>query len=500
MLNLTESWKAAYAEYLKEDELALNNEIDNFLEEIITAQNETQKSFNMLQEYYSIYAQSEGVTLTEDEDGNNEAKAGTGGTVNNKGEVEKKDNTDNKKDEKEKMPISAINIFSGFIKDASILKDGEYKPVGTVEVEKMQDMKFPKNIIFFITQILKWIRNVVIYFIEKVLNIFRRLFHRPELDLNPSALKLSFEKSKKIDTLATPLNKRTVGPIQAYTIDNSSLEQLTESENLEEGILSGIASELGMVKNAAPQKDQRVVVTIDVSKDLMNLKESIDHFFKLFDNAYGGNNENLFDTEDLKLILEIFKDTMSNLKTGDAKVYSYEGGVAVSVSPINRDRVKETLVNTNININRLKEAYMQTANKIGSISRLINSKEMMLIANSGVDYKLLSSATYTQLKKIVDIMPAREKNAKKLESNMEKLKKKYEDLIKDLTKMQSLAPGLSNVQFNSTYERKVNDLLVSAKYMTDVVTLRLSGLAMYIKSFNDVRGMVKMLIGTTGKL
>ena len=63
---------------------------------------------------------------------------------------------------------------------------------------------------FFIAQILRWIKNVVLYFISKFMNIIRRLLNKPEKELDPETLKLSFNRIKALE------NVRVLGPLRKY--------------------------------------------------------------------------------------------------------------------------------------------------------------------------------------------------------------------------------------------------------------------------------------------
>ena len=65
-----------------------------------------------------------------------------------------------------------------------------------------------------------------------------------------------------------------------------------------------------------------VVISLDVTKDVVSLKEYCRHFFDLFDNAFGSNNEFLFGTEDVEMLLRAFETMRKNLESGKMSMFS----------------------------------------------------------------------------------------------------------------------------------------------------------------------------------
>lgn len=97
-------------------------------------------------------------------------------------------------------------------------------------------------------------------------------------------------------------------------------------------------------------------------------------------------------------------------------------------------------------------------------------------------------------------LPVRLKEAEKMGKELDKVKRQYEELTKRLSATQRSVMSLSNITYNTVYARRLNDLFVSARYMTDIVTLRLSGLALYIKELKDVRDVLTQLNGINKNL
>ena len=54
MFNLSEEWKRAYAEFLKEDEAQFNEDVDSLLVELTESQTEIEKGFDIVSSYYSL--------------------------------------------------------------------------------------------------------------------------------------------------------------------------------------------------------------------------------------------------------------------------------------------------------------------------------------------------------------------------------------------------------------------------------------------------------------
>lgn len=356
-------------------------------------------------------------------------------------------------------------------------------------------MKFPKNIIFFIKSLISWIGRVILYLIEKFKNLLRRLLGDAPKDLDPKKLQLKLTKVKEVEGLATNRNELGRKPIGVIQVDPSNFEVINTT--LREGVFDSIATELGIIKksdvSSGDVKTTPVLVSVDLSRDLMSIRELMQRFYELFDNAYGSNNEHLFQTDDLELILQIFNDTIKRVKDGSSTVYAY-GGSAVEIDQINSDRISENLKLTNTNITNLKSAYVQTADKIKDIMKIIQSKELLMVNSLGSSYKMLSSGTYQQLIQMAATIPVRLKEAQELEKALGKLKSQYDALAKQLAATQRNILAIGNVQYDTIYNRKMVELFRAASSMRDIVTLRLSGIGLYIKELKDVQDVMTMLV------
>ena len=502
MFNLSEEWKRAYAEFLKEDEAQFNEDVDSLLVELTESQTEIEKGFDIVSSYYSLCC------LTEE---------GPLGTVTqNKSwkEAEKEDRESSKSDSKpmkdaDRTVNDIVLQISKFNRDGDI----DYEAASRNSIESIGDMKFPKNVIFFIAQILRWIKNVVLYFISKFMNIIRRLLNKPEKELDPETLKLSFNRIKTLENSSKLAKAGKAGDVVSVRVLNpDAVEKVGLTEGITDVISNLVNSTVDAfkgpeksdtkVKNSAEPangKNAPIMITVDLSKDMLSLKELVQHFYDLFDNAYGSNNEKLFEADDLKSILEVFKNTLNTLQTGELNVYAVNGS-SVELSAVNSSRVKDNLTLTNTNINALKEAYMQTGAKIKDLTRIMSSKEMLMIADMGTTYSALTTSTLTQLQNILKTIDPRMKQAGKMEKDMMKVQKQYEKLVDQLSGLQRSFASVSNISYDTIYNRKMIELLNSAKMMSQVVTLRLVGLGLYIKEMSEVRDALGMLASLNGNI
>lgn len=467
MFSLSEQLKEAYKEYLLEEYQKDQEECDKILNTLTENNEEIKEAFTVLDEYFKLYALSEGVLLEDAELGNYD---------------------------KEKVN----DILKSVIKltKPEDLKGFDYKADTTYEVQTIADMKFPQNLVFFLQQLVKWVKNVVLFFIEKFKNLVRMLMGDSVSKIDYDKFKFNLAKVKKIENLTNTIsvddNKNAV--VSAKKVTAGDLELLREDEELiqlSEGITDSILVKAPLEK-VNPEKE-KVVVTIDLSRDIESLKILMQHFYDLFDRAYGSFNEKFFDTEDLELILKIFADTLKRIKTGDPAREIALGGRTAEVEAISAARVKENLITTRDNVEKLKAAYVGTSDKIKDIAKIINSKELIALSDMGVPYKMLTFATLKQMEPMMKTIPARIKEATGLEKKLEKTKKEYEKLVSALSAMQHSVVTISNITYDTVYGRKINELFVAARYMSDIITLRLSALGLYIKELKDISVLLKQL-------
>lgn len=474
MLNLSEAWREAYSKYLEESMEQFNNEVDSLFEELSSAHKDVQNGFKLVENYFEMYNLYEQINLDE------VGSAGAGLYING---------SEQKPESSEQIVKSLGDIYLDLMKNDK-LKDKSsaqgYTPTATVTVQSVSDMKFPGNIIFFIKQLMSWIVNIVLYFVEKFKNIIRRLLgdHDSVSKIDMEKLKLNLTSAKKLDTISTTMK---IGKSN----DVVSARKVSDADFM---LLEGLTDFI-IKKDEPNPKTERVIVTLDLSRDVESLRLMVQHFYDLFDGAYGSFNEKLFDNTDLKLVLDLFADTIKRLKSGDPAREISISGNAYEVEGVNPSRIKENLILTNGNVEKLKNAYVQTAAKIKDISKILNNKQLLMLTDLGVEYKMLTASTLKPMIGILETIPARLKEAAKMEKALEKTKKEYDVLVKKLSDSQRALVSISNITYSTAYSRRMNDLFVAARYMTDIVTLRLSALGLYIKELKDVRDVLVQLNG-----
>ena len=401
-------------------------------------------------------------------------------------------------------------------------QDMTYKPlVGFSEVTKMREMKFPSNIIFFITQFVKWIKNNVLNFIDKFSNIVRSLLglETGKRKFNKDDLKLKLEKTRAIET------KYVIGDQDVYRRDDDVIDFLSGEERYSSKVKPvsllnipydevkrlGLTEELNIFKNielltegsfnskefdgGAHGSDAVNVIKLDTTKDLFALKQSLDHFFELFDSSYGSNDEKLFSIDDLEIMLKMFENTLKLLQNGANTDSALEirGELTFTGDAINATRLKDNLLRTKINTDNLKAAYVVTNKQINQIAQIIMNKNLLGASQMGVQYAFLSASTYETMIQILEIIDARLKEAKDMEKKLNKMKTAYVKLTNALDAKRAKLNTLSGLTYTTIIQRKINELYDGARYMTQTVQLRLNTLALYISELNDTRAILKNL-------
>ena len=472
MFNLTESFKKEYELFLVEEE---EKENKDFFFSLREAQKEAEDGFALIESYFSAINEE-----------NNE----------NKIDVKNENKIDVKK------TIALLSRLSSPSEEVS-----NYSPTPTFEIVKtIGDLKFPKNIIFFIKQLLSWIKNVVIYFFKKFTNFARKLLGMKEEELDKDVIKLrnliqKVEKKESIDFF--PLKNQKTKTIRAYNLGaenfrdfESQINNIFEGENAKENgiILKEFQGSSAANQFANKPSTTNVIVSIDLSNDLLSLQELLQHFFDLFDNSYGSNNEYLFGVDDLKLFLTLFKQSFSDLSSGRMPTYEI-GGVTSEAEMIDANRIKDNLIRTNLNVTQLKDAFVKTGDKLEDIARIVANKQLIGATNMGVSYKFYSGATYELMLSLIEKLKPRLKEAKTLENSLKKMQESYTKITKELEKLSSamLVSPYSSITYTSVYQRKISNLVLSAKYMTQTVVLRLSTLSIYIKEISDILEIIRNL-------
>lgn len=526
--NLNEAFDKVFELSLQEK---LNEDIDDLCEMFNNENNDFLDTITILQEALLLEFKEGDGSRPEDEDKDDDKKKTTTG----KKDDDKLDKLSNELDSDHLNTISNIysqamaqydkmtkNISDKAMEKRIADQDMTYKPlIGFSEVTKMREMKFPSNIIFFITQFVKWIKNNVLNFIDKFSNIVRSLLglETGKRKFNKDDLKLKLEKTRAIET------KYVIGDQDVYRKDDDVIDFLSGEERYSSKVKPvsllnlpydevkrlGLTEELNIFKNiellsegsfnskefdyGAHGTDSVNVIKLDTTKDLFALKQSLDHFFELFDSSYGSNDEKLFSIDDLEIMLKMFENTLKLLQNGANTDSALEirGELTFTGDAINATRLKDNLLRTKINTDNLKAAYVVTNKQINQIAQIIMNKNLLGASQMGVQYAFLSASTYETMIQILEIIDARLKEAKDMEKKLNKMKTAYVKLTNALDAKRAKLNTLSGLTYTTIIQRKINELYDGARYMTQTVQLRLNTLALYISELNDTRAILKNL-------
>jgi hypothetical protein len=468
MFNLNEAFKEGYEQYLREE--AENNFVDAF-EALEESQKEAEKSFEIIRNYFDLYALSEGLLEVEG--------------LEPQSVIEKREKKD--KDVLLSGSYDSIKNLIGLLGDTE--KRADYTPaIGNVTLQKITEMRFPQNIIFFLQSLISWLTNLVRKFISFFTNGVQRLFGlEPAKDFSGD-LKLNLAKAKAIESIAMPVSyskSATPKAATAVSFDMSAVEKVRDLFNfrINESVLNEYEDN---VETENKKEKQLIGLKIDISKDMENLHQQLVHFLDLFDNAYGSNQEHLFETEDLQLLLELFKATMEAIAEGRVPTFALQGKLT-ELETINKDRLKDNLIRTKINTENLKKAYIDTQQKIISTLQIISQKQLFAAEGLGVSFRFYSAATYVQMEKILDVLNPRIKDAERLEKRLTKMGQIFDKVIIELGKQRSSIANFGPVTYTSVYQRKVNDLFDASRYVSQTITLRMATLGLYIRQLKDVK-------------
>lgn len=390
-----------------------------------------------------------------------------------------------------------------------------YQPVAGFAVEqKIGDLPFPQNIIQFVKKIIEWIKNLILFAIKGIRNLIKGLFggasdsEKEEVQDLKNKLKLSFKKTQNFKVMGTPVvidKNRATGSqrnvvISARAMDFSDVKKLEgfNESSLNEftftiGKSSESKSDSGFKTTSQPSGESKgIVISLDVTKDVVTLKEYCKHFFDLFDNAFGSNNEFLFGTDDVEMLLRAFETMRKDIESGRAQAFAVGSG-KISNSLIDADKMRAVAVNTNINTKKLTEAYSQTFNKITEILRTIQAKTFMQTSDYGISAKLLAHNTVGALLDITDAIEPRIKNATKVDKELHKIQNLYENLVQKLQKHTSVLGSYGDITLVSSYQQDMKNLFDSARYTSQVISMRISALGLYLKQLKDLKNMLDIL-------
>jgi len=484
MFNLTESFKKEYETSLNEK--LLKEDYSNSLKEFEEAQKYSEQGFEVITEYFSYFKnlQEKDPTGTPPGDGRG-------------------DTTKKKEDKSITDTISQVfNFISKGEDPRSTISD--YEPaVGHVTMKSITDMRFPENIIFFFQQLVSWIVNLVKKFISFFTNSIQRLFQLPEGAKFEDEIKLNLQKAKKIESIAMPLSYRksyetqgnmpkAVSMVSFMPEDYEKVRSLI-MEDVQLSEADPVRSTLQLpAKKINPEFNegkQIIAIDINISKEMEGIDQLLQYFLELFDNSYGSNREHLFGTEDLEMLLEIFRETIKNIL--DAKVStSAVSGKMISMELLSADRLKDNLIRTKVNTDNLKKVYVQIEQAISNMLSVLQHKQLVAAENLGVNFRFYSASTYIQMSKILEAIKPRIKQAEQMEKDLKKMRDVFDKIVVQLAKQRRILLGVGQLSFSSVIEKKVEELFNASRYVSQTISLRLATLGLFIRQIKEIREAV----------
>jgi len=483
MFNLTESFKKEYESSL--NERILKEDYSNSLKEFEDAQKYAEEGFDVINEYFSYFGR-----LTETPTG---SKPG--------------ETPEDKKNQKSVTDtISQVfNFISRGEDPRSTIND--YEPaIGHVKMQSITDMRFPENIIFFFQQLISWIVNLVKKFISFFTNAVQRLFGLPQGAKFEDEIRLELQKSKKIESIAMPLSfkkdyetqrnmPKAVSMVQFAPEDYEKIRSL-----ISEGVQLSEADPRDQVRSTLDlparktnpefnEGRQTIAIDINISKEMEGIQQLLQYFLDLFDNSYGSNREHLFGTEDLEMLLEIFKTTIKDMLSGNVSTTAIAGKMT-SLDLLSADKLKDNLIRTKVNTDNLKKVYVQIEQSISNMLAVLQHKQLVATENLGINFRFYSASTYVQMIKILDALKPRIKQAEQMEKDLKKMRDVFDKIVVQLGKQRQILLGVGQISYSSLAQKKVEELFNSARYVNQTISLRLATLGLFIRQIKEIREAV----------
>jgi hypothetical protein len=516
--NLTESFRQQYKVYLEERQS--KEDYSKALEEFESAQRNADAGFDVINEYFQYYSDKQ---LLKEQVLNEDPPTGgrPGASAPDGSEKDKKEKKEDKlrkledrgSDINNKVAQTINTVFdmvrniSDETKDARARID-DYEPVvGHVKVEKISEMKFPENVIFFFQQLISWVVNVIKKFISFFTTAIQRFFNIPQAKEYDADINLNLQRAKKIESLAMPLSYSkeygTKGNMpKAVTLLGfepsayekvRSLFSLSEASKINEvegdvdtNKFSRDASIGGGFKAEPRESKQVIAIDINISKEMEGIQQLLQHFLDLFDNAYGSNREKLFGTEDLEMLLELFRKTIAELTKGTVSTTAIAGKLT-SMELLDSGKLKDNMVRTKVNTDNLKRVYIQIEQSISNMLAILSHKQLVALENLGSGYRFYSASTYIQMIKILDAIKPRIKQSEEMERDLKKMKEVFDKIVIQLGKQRQALVGYGEITYTSVYQRRINDLFEGARFVSQTISLRLATLGLFIRQIKDVR-------------
>lgn len=352
------------------------------------------------------------------------------------------------------------------------------------------------NVRSFLGVVIEFVKNLITRFIEWLKKVFSSVvgltYTEPEKKADISFTSLM---SKANDAQKLKYSFSSFGGTGYVDLGDSKVRNVLgiADEKVKDLVFNQINHESALTeKKEDTVKSHSVPAAyLDPSQDLFALKEALNHFFQLFEDSVGSSGERLFETTDVELLFKNFQAVYKALKEGDTNAYADIGGKLTKLQIVSPDRLKDNLIRTKINTDKLSAAYQDTSSIIQKVLQVIAQKNYQGAVIAPATFTLLSSASFKQMAEIVKVLDSRMKTAKQLEKGLVKIQDKYTKLLRELEKMRSAYMQLgSNYYAPSVLQKEISDLFVAGKYVMQTIMLRFSTLSLYANVLRETKNAI----------
>lgn len=394
------------------------------------------------------------------------------------------------------------------IYDQSTGKWIENPSYNRVKAPKVFQYKKIDSVVGFITGIVTWIKNVLLNLINYFTRGIRMALHidtdakaNEYKEINPFKIMAQAKKAAAVER-QYGFGTLKIGNNNGESIDKYIGDQLKNYISAQQGeeIINSMQESFILHEDDDDKnnKDDKYpslkkinqsygyLVNIDVSKEIRQLKEVLNHFFNLFDEAVGSNGEKLFETTDLEMLLSAIGTMKNSLAMGQATHFD-----GYKAKLLDSTKLKDNLLRTKVNCDKLNKAFSETQQIVDLVIKKINTSTTMQATYEPSRFVLLSSATLLGLADVAKLLQARKKSAEKLSKNLEKLGNEYSKVVGELSvlRQQWISVG-SNVTMQSDLELATAELFESGKAVFQTLMLRFTSLTNYIQIITNTEDLI----------
>lgn len=426
------------------------------------------------------------------------------------------------------MRFGTVDRYDGYVPHNIGIRRKGYRPDNINKYE-------PKSPLLRLLTIIKnWLVNIFLKFINFILSIGRRLFgskankaiadieaqlKRQEALLNKFekdliAIKLSSKDNNnnnieqlildKLNDMNMPRDRQNMSlekatswtPVSSRGLDNTNLP-VQGLRNMNPTIAEDISNKIEITGNGILlTENKKQYIVIDISNDIFDLNASIEHFFRLFDNAYGSHGEHLYQTGDLEYIYDFLKSSIKNYIKGQLPQEDPFGRLLDGLG-LDLKKIDQNLAATKQNTDKLRSAYLNTVAIIERILQTIKSKKIHALTSIG-QMSTYDKRTNAQLKRLVNIIKPRIKQGEKLMSQFEKSLVRFQKLGKEIEKERFTLNALGGIVYDDPTRQMFERYFITIQKIIQTIDLRMQSLALYLKIIKDIYSAMAGLHQLTG--